>query len=145
MKVIFYPRFLKISDEILKLNYKEFLKTADIGIFLSRYEPFGYTPLETASYVTCSVTSDYGGFGNLIRALRKENRGIWVINAVNRDRETIINELTNLLEWFCLLDKEERTELEVKARDSAEFFDWSNFINNYFIAYNMALERSGIY
>jgi len=144
VKVIFYPRFLKESDEILKLNYKEFLKTADIGIFLSRYEPFGYTPLETAAYVTCAVTSDYGGFGNLIRNIGKDNRGIWVINAVNRDKNIIVEELTNLLEWFCLLDKEERKDLEVKARDSSEFFDWSNFINNYFIAYNIALERAGI-
>lgn len=144
VKVIFYPRFLIDSDEILKLNYIEFLKVADIGVFLSKYEPFGYTPLETMAYVTCAVTSDYSGFGNLIRNLKKENQGVWIINAVNKNKEIIVEELTNLLEWFCLLDKEKRKDLEIKARDCSEFFDWKNFINNYFIAYNLALERAGI-
>ncbi len=144
VKVIFYPRYLKISDEILKLNYREFLEVADIGVFMSRYEPFGYTPLEASVYITCSITSDYGGFGNLIRRYGKEGNGVWVINAVNRKKEAIVEEIANVLENLCLLPREKLEELKINARKSVEIFDWKYMIKNYLDAYKLALERAGI-
>lgn len=144
VKVIFYPRYLKTSDELLRLSYKEFLEAADIGIFMSRYEPFGYTPLEASVYITCSITSDYSGFGNLIRKYGREGKGVWVIHAVNREREDVIEEIAKVLENLCLLSRERLEELKINARKSVEIFDWRYMVKNYLDAYRLALERARI-
>ncbi|PIP06457.1 MAG: glycosyl transferase, partial [Syntrophobacteraceae bacterium CG23_combo_of_CG06-09_8_20_14_all_50_8] len=41
----------------------EALSGCDLGVFPSYYEPWGYTPLESAAYGVPTITTDQAGFG----------------------------------------------------------------------------------
>ena len=45
------------------MTYYEALSGCDLGVFPSYYEPWGYTPLESAAYAVPTVTTDQAGFG----------------------------------------------------------------------------------
>ena len=60
------------------MSYTDFITAASMGVFLSRYEPWGYTPLEAAAYLSTAVTTDVAGFGRAVLA-RQGMEGIYVV------------------------------------------------------------------
>jgi len=143
VKVIFYPVYLNKMDVLLSMDYKEAVIACTVGVFLSRYEPFGYTPLEAATYASMSVTSDYGGFGRFIlKSLEeKKRKGVFVMNALGKTHEEIVNQTTDILERITKMGREERIKMEINARKVAELCSWKEQINNYLKAYNLALSK----
>lgn len=88
VKVIFYPKYLAVGDELLNLTYYEMLALSTAGFFLSKYEPFGYTPLEAAAYMSISFTSDFSGFGQyLLKDYGKGYKGVFVENMLGKKRD----------------------------------------------------------
>ncbi|MEK6967494.1 MAG: glycogen/starch synthase, partial [Nanoarchaeota archaeon] len=67
VKVIYYPVFLSGADRLLDVGYYEGISGCHLGVFPSYYEPWGYTPLETAALGTCAITTDLAGFGKFIK------------------------------------------------------------------------------
>ncbi|HHQ44553.1 MAG TPA: hypothetical protein ENN13_00260, partial [Candidatus Altiarchaeales archaeon] len=67
VKVIFYPAYLSSSDRLIGLEYNQATLTCDLGVFPSFYEPWGYTPVETAVQSTPAITTDLAGFGQFIQ------------------------------------------------------------------------------
>ncbi|MEM2991618.1 MAG: glycosyltransferase, partial [Halobacteria archaeon] len=63
VKVIVIPSYLSKNKPPLFLDYFDFLNGCDIGIFPSKYEPFGLTPVEAAANGCLAVTTDLAGFG----------------------------------------------------------------------------------
>jgi Glycogen synthase. len=85
VKVVFYPKYLAVGDELLNLTYYEMLALSTAGFFLSKYEPFGYTPLEAAAYMSISFTSDYSGFGQyLLNDYKDGYKGVFVERMLGR-------------------------------------------------------------
>lgn len=142
IKVIWYPVYLSEQDGLLNLGYKNTIKAMHFGIFPSLYEPFGYTPLETASLAIPSITTNLSGFGLEIEKLKhqlNERRGIFVINRSTEDSG--LEELTNLLYDLVHLSKIERIKNKISAKNLSSLFDWDYLIVNYLKAYEMAFDK----
>ena len=56
----------------------------------------------------------------------------------------VIKNFTKILSDFAMLEKHQRADEKVAAKELAELCDWKILIENYFKAHNMALERAGI-
>ncbi|MBD3155424.1 MAG: hypothetical protein GF368_02090 [Candidatus Aenigmarchaeota archaeon] len=141
VKIIFYPTYLSPSDGLLGLSYKEFVIGASVGVFPSRYEPWGYTPFETAVLRTLSVTTDVAGFGKFIlKNVPKENP-IKVLHIMDRTNEQTSAELADILEFFVYMEKESKTRMKIKTREVVDILDWKVQVVNYFNAHKMAIEK----
>ena len=44
VQVVFHPEFLNTSNPLLGMEYEEFVRGCNLGVFPSYYEPWGYTP-----------------------------------------------------------------------------------------------------
>lgn len=141
VKVIFYPKYLTFEDELLGMSYYQLLSLARVGVFLSRYEPFGYTPLEAMEYGTPAITTNRAGFGMYLLEKGLNGYGVF-IEDMNQSRDMLINSIANHLLKIVMMDDEEFEELRLKARNSAEIFSWKKAIVNYLNAYDLALSRS---
>ncbi|MBN2688612.1 MAG: alpha-glucan family phosphorylase [Deltaproteobacteria bacterium] len=142
VKIIFMPVYLDGYDGLLNIPYYEVLSGCDLGVFPSYYEPWGYTPLESASYCVPTVTTDLAGFGIWVKNhFENNNRGVIVLEYRNRSHDQIVECLTNhiseLLEW----SDEEREAQRVKARAIAEKTDWREFYPFYLKAYSHAVRK----
>jgi len=74
VKVVFYPTYLSVGDRLLSMDYNDFIVASSAGIFPSYYEPWGYTPVETAANGALSITTDMAGFGKFYRIKLKKTR-----------------------------------------------------------------------
>ena len=144
VKVIFYPAYLSTTDGLLGMEYQDFTIGTSMGVFPSRYEPWGYTPFETAALRVLSVTSDMAGFGSFIldysKKLKKEP-AIRVLRMMNRSNKDIIKDLTNILLECYELDKEERLRQKLETRFLVEKLDWKTQISHYIQAHNFAMTK----
>jgi len=139
VKVIFYPAYLSSSDRFISLEYNQATLTCDVGIFPSFYEPWGYTPLETAAQATLAVTTDLAGFGQFIDG---KGSGIKVLKANNTPYEKIVEELHNNMYEIVKMPKKDLTERRINAKELSRLADWSILSENYFKAHEMALKKS---
>jgi glycogen(starch) synthase len=141
VKVIFYPTYLSGADSLLDLSYSEAILGSHLGIFPSYYEPWGYTPLETAALGVASITTDFSGYGRYLLKLKKSKRGIFVIRMFNKSHEEKIENLFKAIYKFSKLTKEERIKNKVEAQKLAYLVDWNKLVERYIKAHNLAIER----
>ncbi|MEM3609432.1 MAG: glycogen/starch synthase [Candidatus Anstonellales archaeon] len=144
VKIIFYPTYLNPKDNLLASNYYSVISSFDIGMFPSRYEPFGYTPLEAALVGNISITSSNTGFGRYVKSVLKDyesiTHGIIVVDITNKSQEEIATSYANVLENLILIDRNNLEKLKKDAEALAEMFDWEKVIQNYFKSYEIALQ-----
>ena len=142
VKVIYYPSFLTSADFLLGMNYSEFVSTATLGVFPSRYEPWGYTPFETAALRVLSITTNASGFGNFILSMGYGNDfPIYVLDSLNKKRDEVVKELANLMKRVAYMDEEERLILSLKGRKILESLDWKRVIEHYLKAYSLGIKK----
>ncbi len=142
VKVIFYPIYLTGADGLLDLNYNEAIIGSHLGVFPSYYEPWGYTPLETAALGIASVTTDYSGFARyLLKEKGKLDGGIFIINMFNESWDKKVENLYECLYRFSKFNVNERVDNKVKAYTAASLMDWKILIENYIMAHNMAIDK----
>lgn len=150
VKVIFYPIYLSSSDGLMDLNYYQAVWGCHFGIFPSYYEPWGYTPLESAAYGVPSITTDLAGFGLYAEEHLKnkhsgaDNLGIFVLKRRGRKYEEIVNDLTETMFWYATLPKKQRIQNKVTAEHFAPKLDWKFLIKHYIEAHDKALEKLGV-
>ncbi len=143
VKVIFYPIYLTGADNLLDLSYNEAVIGSHLGVFPSYYEPWGYTPLETAALSVASVTTDFSGFGRYItQDTQRENIGIFVINMFGKSPEEKIDNLFKTIHKFTTFNKDERIRNKLEAKRIACMLDWRELIHNYLKAHKLAIERA---
>ncbi len=205
VKVLFYPTYLSPGDGLLNMEYEEVINGADMGVFPSRYEPWGYTPVEAAAMLTLAVTSNLAGFGIYISQKfgNTKGRGIFVadltreveafrideakcdgcgfcvgqgkgavelVNGKARIVNENLREVLRILAGKCpqkalLTVKRPATEesvaqiagniesalalsqkslerLKEDAREMAESCSWSEMVQNYLSAYDIAYRRA---
>jgi glycosyltransferase involved in cell wall biosynthesis len=133
VKMIIVPSYLSANQLPLYLNYFDFVNGCDIGIFPSRYEPFGLTPIEAAAQGCVAVTSDLSGLGEELKSMGRgdEKDGIYVLPMLDRSTDEITEQLKDYLLMAWNLQYEELMALKRRAYQLAESFSWSNKIENY--------------
>jgi glycosyltransferase involved in cell wall biosynthesis len=144
VKIIFYPTYLKPNDGLMNMNYYDIISGMDVGIFPSRYEPFGYTPVETALKLTVPITSDLTGFGRYMLSAVPDlsKRGLRIIRMSNRTTDQAAEELSEEIEKLYFMDDKKLEALKSDAFNLMSLCDWKNLAKNYFDAYELAAKRA---
>jgi len=155
VKVINYPVYLNGADNLIALKYYDAIVGCHLGIFPSYYEPWGYTPLESAAFGVPAITTDLGGFGRFLNMKLKDNKdtdangsakkgGIYVLDRYNKSEEETLNDFTEMLHNYTLLNKKQRVKQKMRAKELTVLADWSVLIENYIEAHNQALAKKGL-
>ncbi len=146
VKVIFVPAMLDGHDGFLNMPYEEVLAACDGGFFPSWYEPWGYTPQESAAWAVPTLTTDLSGFGMWVREQMKEegvdHRGVYVMPRRGTNFEQSANVLHEKILAATAGSAEELHTWRGRARSLAEKTSWGYFFDNYIKAFQIALTKS---
>jgi len=106
VSVVFIPVYLSEGDGVLGMPYYEVLQGFDLAVHPSRYDPWGYAPLEDAAHAVPAITSDQAGFGVWAQKnVADEAAGVLVLPRLGRPREQTVADLTSLLQQAPLFTK----------------------------------------
>jgi glycogen(starch) synthase len=144
VKIIYYPSYLRRGDGLLNLDYDEIVSGCHLGIFPSLYEPWGYTPLETAASGVITITTDLTGFADFIKKnidFNQNVQGVYILKRKNRRDSDVVEDLSNLMLGIAKLNKSLRVENKLEARRIASYCSWDKLINYYLELYNIALKK----
>jgi len=145
IKAILFPAFLDGDDSLLNMEFYDTIAGCHLGVFPSYYEPWGYTPMESAALGVTAITTDVAGFGKFIEARTKnfdENKkGVYIIKRNGVRKEDTVEELFQRMLKIADMSHEERVENKVIAKNLANQADWNILIKNYFDAHNKAIEK----
>ncbi len=142
VKVIFYPVYLSGVDGLIDLPYYEAIMGCHLGLFPSYYEPWGYTPLESAALGVPSLTTDIGGFGRFLLSQKKGDSGVFTLQRFQKSENEVVQAFTTILHDFTNLDHKGRVAQKLIAKNTSNLADWKNFITYYIQAENTAVERA---
>ena len=147
VKVIYVPCYLKGNDGIFDKEYYDVLIGDDLCIYPSYYEPWGYTPLESAAFHIPTITTNLAGFGLWVNSvLGHEGKladGVEVICRNDSNYFDAAEVITKTICIFAKLSEKEVLECRKKVAKLAEKALWKHFIKNYYKAYAVALEAAG--
>jgi glycogen synthase len=145
VKVVFHPQFMTATSPLLNLDYEQFVRGCHMGIFPSYYEPWGYTPMECIALGLPAVTTDLSGFGAYVeRHIPQDKReGIMVLKRSRRSFDECSSDLADWMFQYAQQNRRQRIELRNRVERSSEMFDWSQLIQYYDRAHDLALERTG--
>jgi glycogen(starch) synthase len=137
VKIIYYPTYLSTADGLIGLNYYEAIIGAHYGVFPSYYEPWGYTPLETAALGVPSVTTDLAGYGQFIEEKlgEKAKGSIHVLKRRGKTYREEVEEMKKAMHEIYSMTKHERMQKKIKAKEYSQLADWNKLIENYIKAY----------
>ncbi|MBN1200124.1 MAG: glycosyltransferase, partial [Bacteroidales bacterium] len=143
VKVVYHPDFISTSNPLFKMEYTQFVRGCHLGIFPSKYEPWGYTPLECLASGVPSVTSNLAGFGDYVsrNILDHEKQGMYIIDRKRKDFNQAADEMANIMMRFVQMNRRERIALRYRCEEASLHFDWSNLGSFYDEAYQLALGR----
>lgn len=137
VKVVFYPIYISEADGLINLKLYDIISGGHMGVFPSYYEPWGLTPVESAALGVPAITSDLSGFGRYIND--KSKGGIFVLKRLDKKREEVVADLTDMLYNYSKLRHKQRVEQKLKAKKIADSVTWSSFAKEYVKAHNLAL------
>ncbi|MFB6203739.1 MAG: glycogen/starch synthase [Candidatus Nanohaloarchaea archaeon] len=143
VKVIFYPTYLSVGDRMLNMSYQDAMKACSAGIFPSYYEPWGYTPVETAANGALSVTTDLAGFGQFLLENTEsgDRKGIRVLEREGVPDDEAKYQLAEMIEDIVDYSRTEITERKHNARRLAQLTSWEKLGENYREAHERAVKR----
>lgn len=143
VKIIFTPAYLNGNDGIFNIPYYGLLTGFDLTVFPSYYEPWGYTPLESAAFGIPTITTTLAGFGLWVRSLKKiKKEGVVVLERSDSGLDKLISELTREIERLNSLTPEKTAELQLNAGEIAATSLWQKFFIHYQETYSIALHKS---
>lgn len=145
--VVYSDSYLDKKDGVFNINFEQILTSCDLTLFLSFYEPWGYTPLESIAYGTPTITTDLSGFGSWILNLQNTDYrdAIFVLECKNKSQEQVIKTLCDRLMVNLKFDGDYAQVVRQKASAVAQLADWSVFYQKYLDAYAEAVEFNEIY
>jgi glycogen phosphorylase/synthase len=138
VQVIFVPAYLNGHDGFINMPYYEAHAGCDLGVFPSYYEPWGYTPLESAAYAVPTVTTDQAGFGLWAQKLASDCNGIILLKRLGQPEEAIVENLHAIFRNFLALGEADLQCMRTTARAVASRANWRDFFRNYLDAYDRA-------
>ena len=146
IKVLFVPCYLDGNDGIFNKKYYDLLIGQDLAVFPSYYEPWGYTPLESAAFRVPTVTSDLAGFGLWVNTELGHDAeiedGVKVVHRTDSNWNEAAADISHQIEKWIQMDFRQREEVRQKAGKIAEKALWKHFIKYYLEAYNVAVDKT---
>ncbi|MGK5089338.1 alpha-glucan family phosphorylase [Bdellovibrionota bacterium FG-2] len=142
--IVFIPIYLDGNDPLIKERYYEFLAAADLSVFPSFYEPWGYTPMESIAFGVPTITSDLAGFGHWAKDTGGwEKTGVGVLKRKNVPAEETVKELTDYLYKFVVLTPPKtRAKLSEAALALSHQARWKFWGKSYFKSHEIALTKA---
>jgi glycosyltransferase involved in cell wall biosynthesis len=141
--VIDVPCYLNCNDGIFNMAYYDLLPGLDAAVFPSYYEPWGYTPLESAAFGVPTITTDLAGFGQWVLDKMGDDSDACGVKVLHRTdgnyHDTVQAVALSLMNLYVMGDKTMR-QVRQGARSTARQASWDNFIKYYDQAYAQALE-----
>ena len=146
VKVVYVPCYLKGNDGIFNMDYYDVLIGNDINVYPSYYEPWGYTPLESAAFHIPTITTDLAGFGLWVNSvLGRDGKladGVEVISRNDSNYFDAAEEITKTICIFAKISEKEAADYRKNAAKMAEKALWKHFIKNYLSAYDFAMQAA---
>jgi glycogen synthase len=142
VKVVFHPQFITSTSPVLGLEYDQFVRGCNLGVFPSYYEPWGYTPMECVIRGIPAITSDLSGFGAYVMSHfpDHDDNGIFVGRRRGATFASTTAQVTSWLYALTRMSRRERIQLRNRVESHAEHFDWSNMSQYYRAARRRALQ-----
>lgn len=144
VKYLFIPTFLDGNDGIINKDYWSFLPLCDMGVYPSLYEPWGYTPHETALLGVPTITTDLSGFGQWVKLMDNDSNGIFVTKRNLLTDEIFIKNLETDIKTILSDNGENLNIMRINAHNIALNCSWINSYKNYIECYKVATEKSYI-
>lgn len=146
VKVLFAPCYFDGADGIFNLPYYDMLSASDLCVYPSYYEPWGYTPLESAASAIATVTTDLAGFGLWAEEQGCGNaldKGICVMHRDDDNYDRAMVELRDrMFDFATNYTPVERAHLGTAAAQIARAAAWSKFFIYYKRAYTIAFQNA---
>ena len=146
VKVVYVPCYLKGNDGIFNMDYYDVLIGNDLNVYPSYYEPWGYTPLESAAFHIPTITTDLAGFGLWVNSVLcrdgKLADGVEVISRNDSNYFDAAEEITKTICIFAKISEKEVADYRKNAAKMAEKALWKHFIKNYLSAYDFAMQAA---
>ena len=146
VKVIFLPCYLDGKDGILNMHYYDVVLGNDLCIYPSYYEPWGYTPLEAVAFKVPCITTDLAGFGlwaNKVFGHYGELKdGVKVIHRTDYNYSEVADAIKDAVADFSAMTQKQVDDCRKKADALSKKALWSNFIEYYHEAYDIALAKA---
>jgi len=143
VKVIFVPSYLDGNDGIFNMTYYDLLIGLDLTIFASYYEPWGYTPLESAAFGIPTATTNLSGFGDWVSKTPVDiTNGVAVLQRTEDNFHELAEDIQNNI---LLLSTKKEAEIEAihqKAKEIADMASWKNFIKCNMESYQIAINKN---
>ncbi len=145
VKIIFVPCYLDGNDGIFNKLYYDLIIGADITVFPSYYEPWGYTPTESVAFHVPCITTDLAGFGlwaNSLKGAPSEiEDGVKTIHRSDYNFEEVSETIAQTILKFSKFDNAQVKAARKAAERVAEQALWKHFIKYYYEAYDIALRK----
>ena len=146
VKVIFLPCYLDGNDGIVNMTYYDVVLGNDLCIYPSYYEPWGYTPLEAVAFKVPCITTDLAGFGLWANKEFGHNGeltdGVKVIHRTDYNYSEVADNIKDAVAQFSAMTQKEIDECRKKADALSKKALWSEFIQYYYEAYDIALRKA---
>ncbi len=142
VKFVYHPDFISVTNPLFGMEYLQFVRGCNLGIFPSYYEPWGYTPLECVVSGIPSVTSDLSGFGDyLLRNMPDhEKHGMFVVERGKRTFDWSARQLASFLYQFLGQTRRQRNLQRTNVEGYATSFGWENLLKYYQEVYKRAIQ-----
>ena len=140
--VIDVPSYLNGDDGILGMSYYDLLPGLDAAVFPSYYEPWGYTPLESAAFSVPTITTDLAGFGQWVLDNYGDaptQCGVRVIHRTDSNYHETVQAVASSLIRLYQMDEKAVGKVRQGARMTSKAASWEHFIGYYDEAYREAL------
>ena len=144
VNLVFIPCYLDGNDGIVNISYYDLLPAIDITVFPSYYEPWGYTPLESAAFGIPTITSDKSGFGQWVLSDLENSIYLSGVSVVVRTDSNYISsalDIARQLKLYAESSQEVKDKVKKLAYETAEKADWKYFVEYYYQAFRIAEER----
>lgn len=139
-KILFVPVYLNGEDGKINLPYYDLLVGFDLTVFPSYYEPWGYTPLESAVFSVPTITTSLSGFGQWVSGKSQGiEKGVAVVERNDHNYLYVVENIKNQVIKFISKSEKERKKIADKAQKISQNALWSNFFEFYKQAYQIAM------
>ncbi len=146
VKVIFLPCYLDGKDGIVNMTYYDIVLGNDLCIYPSYYEPWGYTPLEAVAFKVPCITTDLAGFG--LWANKEFGHvgelvdGVKVIHRTDYNYSEVADNIKDTVADFSMMTQKQVDACRKQADALSKKALWSEFIQYYYEAYDIALRKA---
>ena len=148
VKVIFLPCYLDGRDGIVNMSYYDVVLGNDLCIYPSYYEPWGYTPLEAVAFKVPCITTDLAGFGlwanGVFGHAGEIEDGVKVIHRTDYNYSEVADAIKDTVAKYSAMPKKDVESCRRKADALSKKALWSEFIEYYYEAYDIALRKAQI-